>query len=277
MALTIAERCAAFQEPSLTIARAGYPLPDAAWYRNADPTTRVHVPMTFSKEKFVQGFNLTCGEYYILRDHLFTLLSSRDIYKMRFNNPNVDYDYLWPIFEDLNKHPLLQYNAHVGWRHQMLFRWMTVTAAWMKQLDKKTSDIKTFPYLPAENWKWGRLDLSPKKKVPYVLYKHINIRIVDEEKDVIIIRVVDLIDKDKQPKMGDMTDLDLDHVRFARLTERLKESNILEYGENDEVVFLHTLVGNRYVAISNDRQLVYALQLLRVRGSSKVELKQRSG
>ncbi|CAE6998997.1 hypothetical protein HRS9139_04059 [Pyrenophora teres f. teres] len=271
--LALAERVAAFQDSSLKIPRAGYPLPDAAWYRNCDPKTGTHIPMTFSKERFVQGFNLTCGEYYILRDHLVKALRKDNIYKKKFNDPNVDYDHLWPIFDDLNRHPLLQNDAHVGWRHHMLFRWVTVTAAWITQLEKKIPDVNTYPFLPAENWKWGRADLSPKKKAPYVLYKHINIRFVGKREEVVIIRVIDLMEKDERPKMGDMTDLNLDRIRFTRLIERLHENTAVEFEDNDKIFFLHASAGNRYVTIGNDRQLAYALQLLRIRGSSKVELR----
>jgi hypothetical protein len=65
---TLSQRVAEFKEIRLTTKRAGHPEPDAAWYRNTDSTTGEYVPMTFSKENFIRGFNLTVGEYYRLGD-----------------------------------------------------------------------------------------------------------------------------------------------------------------------------------------------------------------
>ena len=272
MSLSLSERRCAYKDTALTTLRAGYPLPDADWYRNTDEKTGHHVPMTFSKENFVQGFNITCGDYYILRDTLIPLLRKDDLYKKRFNNANVDYDYLWPIFDKLKAHTLLQHSAHVGWRHQMLFRWITVTAEWIKRLEKADGDVKNFPFLPQENWRWGRGDLSPKKRAPYTLYKHVSLRVVHEDESVAIVRVADLVDGSARPIMGNMVDIDLCNLRFTRLRQTLIENNFFGMLDTHEIQFLHPLAGNQYVAIEDDKQLAYAVQHLRIRGASKIDI-----
>jgi hypothetical protein len=251
--------------------RIGYPEPDLAWYRNADAKTGEHVPITFSKENFLRGFNLTVGEYYIARDALATLLSTHNIYMKKFNDPNVDYDFIWPVFKKINGHELLAYQCHIGWRYHMLCRWITVISAWMKQLDKR-SGFKEFPYLPEENWKWGCIALSPKKKLPYQLYKQINMRVVNRKQEVAIIRILDLVEKNKQPNLGTIEDLNLDDVNIQELVKLLDKNPNFTYDSDDVIVFSHALVGHRYISIGSNRHLAYALRQLRTRGSSKINL-----
>jgi len=89
----------------------------------------------------------------------------------------------------------------------MLFRWVTITVTWMHKLHKNDLLLE-IPFYPDENWKWGRVDLSTKKKILFTLYKHVSIRIVNNEDDAAIFRVMDLLDKNDQPDLGDMSDLD---------------------------------------------------------------------
>jgi len=98
-----------------------------------------------------------------------------------------------------------------------------------------------FPFYPDENWKWDRDDLSPEKKIPFTLYKHVSIRIVNNENEIAIIRVVDLLVNDDQPQLGDMSDLDPDKVdltRFAAVLRRKKKS--FKYPANGLITFKHT-------------------------------------
>ena len=74
------------------------------------------------------------------------------MFKKKFNDPNVDHDYIWPTFVKLNGNPLLQYNCHVGWHYSILFRWITVVATSMKQLNK-AQNVHEFIRAPEENWK----------------------------------------------------------------------------------------------------------------------------
>lgn len=78
----------------------------------------------------------------------------------------VDHDLLLPIFKEMSEHALLQYHVHLGWKHQMILQWLTVTTDWIKALEKKDSDNKPFAFLSAENWKWGIVDLLPKNRAP---------------------------------------------------------------------------------------------------------------
>jgi len=89
----------------------------------------------------------------------------------------------------------------------MLFRWITVTATWMHKLHQNDLLLE-FPFYPDENWKWGNFNLSPKKKIPFTLYKHVSIRLVNALDEVVIVRVMDLLDKNDQPELDDMSDLD---------------------------------------------------------------------
>ena len=131
-----------------------------------------------------------------------------------------------------------------------------------------------FPFYPDENWKWDRDDLSPEKKIPFTLYKHVSIRIVNNENEIAIIRVVDLLVNDDQPQLGDMSDLDPDKVdltRFAAVLRRKKKS--FKYPASSLITYKHTLTGNERIAITKGKQLAYALELLRTQGKSKIEMR----
>ncbi|KAI4605088.1 hypothetical protein J4E80_010771 [Alternaria sp. BMP 0032] len=65
-----------------------------------------------------------------------------------------------------------------------------------------------FPFYPDENRKWGRVDLSPKKKILFTPYKNVSIRIVNNEDEAAIVRITDLLDKNDQPELDDRSNLD---------------------------------------------------------------------
>ena len=155
----------------------------------------------------------------------------------------------------------------------MLFRWIAVTATWMHKLHQKDLLLE-FPFYPDENRKWGRVDLSPKKNIMFTLHTHVSIRIVDNEDEAVIIRIMDLLDKNGQPELGDISDLDPDKVsltRFAAILGRKKKS--FEYPTNSLITFKHTLTGNEKIAITKSKQLAYALKLLRTRRKSEIEMR----
>ncbi|KAF1843823.1 uncharacterized protein K460DRAFT_378880 [Cucurbitaria berberidis CBS 394.84] len=259
MTLTLSTRRDAFKDASHTTELAGYPLPDKDWYRHRNNNGE-YAAVTFTKEKSIQGFNLTCSKYYILRDALVPLLHKDDIYKKRFNDANVKHDDLWPIFVTICEHDLVQHPTHIGWKHDMLFRWFKTTA-------------ETFPFLPADHWKWGRSDLSPKKGSPYMLYKLVSIRFEDEGGKVAIVRLVDLADDAVRPVMGNRIDMNPSDSSFDRLVKILLDNESINYQKGSKIKFLHLLRGNVYVAIETDKQLSYAIKQLRIRGTSKIEMR----
>lgn len=148
------------------------------------------------------------------------------------------------MFGKISNYALLQHLVPVGWKYQMLFRWFTVMAEQIKTLEKKDEDNRSFLFLPAEYWKWGRSDLSPKKRAPYTQYKYLAIRIEDESDvdNVTIVRVADLVNEDVRPPMGNMIDLDLSDVQYKRLTDILVEKMGFKDSNGREMSTLRSII-----------------------------------
>lgn len=87
-----------------------------------------YVIMRSSKVNCVAGFNNQVEEYYVARATLVRLLTKDKTFKEKFGNPNATHDHVCPIFSKINRQKLLAHQCHMGWRHQMLFRWINVTA-----------------------------------------------------------------------------------------------------------------------------------------------------
>ncbi|CAE6998987.1 hypothetical protein HRS9139_04061 [Pyrenophora teres f. teres] len=244
--------------------RAGYPLPDAEWYRNSKDETGDHIPMTFSKENFVQGFNLTCGQYYILRDHLVKALRKDDFYKKDFHRDmDAKFD-AWNIWDELNKHPLLQNasNAHPKWRHDMLWKWISGTSLWIEKHVEALDNGMT----PDKGWEWGPDRITPKNGPNYVQFQHIRIRISDATKVERIIPVIALIEGNMKAKPNSPIDLDTELVRLEHLRNILVNTKNFTLHEDDQIMW--TLEGENF-EIETDGDLVTALSTLRCQDSDR--------
>lgn len=108
-----------------------------------------------------------------------------------------------------------------------------------------------------------------------MLYKHVSIRVQDEEEKVAIIRVADLVDAAVRPPMGNMVDIDLSNIRFQHLVDIFLANRSLVYNNDEQIKFLHCLLGSIYVAIGNDKQLTYTIQQLQIRRTSTTEMRCR--
>ena len=85
---------------------------------------------------------------------------------------------------------------------------------------------------------------------------------------------MDLLEKNDQPELGDMSDLDpvkVSLTRFAAVLGRKEKS--FEYSANSLITFRHTLTGNEKIAITKSKHLAYALKLLGTRGKSEIEMR----
>jgi hypothetical protein len=130
-----------------------------------------------------------------------------------------------------------------------------------------------FPYLPQEKWFWGQPNLPPKKKAPYALFKHICLCVQNSDNQVSLVRLVDLADKEKRPAMGNMVDVKTDHLQLAMLINILENDPSFEFNsKTHNIEFLHSLIGNRNIRITQDNELQYAVQSLRTHGSSKIQM-----
>jgi hypothetical protein len=238
--------------------RAGYPLPDAAWYRNTDKQTGGHVPMTFSKENFAQGFNITCGDYYTVRDALVLLLRKDDFYLKDFHKDmDAKFD-AWLIWEKLDQHILLRHPAASKWRHDMLWRFISSTSLWIERHKDALDDGNP----PDKGWVWGPERLTPKNAPGHVQYQHMKIRVLKEVEQVRIVRVDSLLDGDERRRPDSPIDIDPDKLRLQHLMNILKMSDgftdvkqvLWQDGEDEDLV------------VDKDIDLVTALSRFQLEG-----------
>jgi len=231
--------------------RAGYPLPDAAWYRNTDEKTGNHVPMTFSKENFVQGFNITCGDYYTVRADLIPLLRKDDFYlKNLHKDIDAKFD-AWLIWEELDQHILLTHSAHSKWRHDMLWRLISSTSLWIEKHRVALDDGE----IPDKGWEWGPERLTPKNAPCHVQYQHLKIRVINEEKQMRVVWVDSLINGDERHHPESPVDIDPNSLRLQHLLDILKKTD--GFKEFDQ---LHWRDGmDEALVVDKDIDLVTAL------------------
>jgi hypothetical protein len=204
--------------------RAGYPLPDSAWYRNTNDDGD-HVPMTFSKENFVRGFNITCGEYYVIRDALVTLLHQDDFYKKDLHKDmNAKYK-AWEIWEKMFEHALLQHPVPLKWRHNMLWKWISGTSSWIE----RHKDALDNGDVPDKGWEWGPDRLTPKNAPPHIQFQHIKIRVITPDEVAQTVSVISLLDGDEKRKPSSPVDLNPGNIRITHLHELLKQHDFPHY------------------------------------------------
>jgi hypothetical protein len=77
--------------------------------------------VTYSQEKFVRGFDLTCGEFYRLREWLVPLLIEGQLYKQDLGKHDVKWD-LCKFHEETCKHSTLASKTMVPlyWTQKMV-------------------------------------------------------------------------------------------------------------------------------------------------------------
>lgn len=117
----------------------------------------------------MQGFDLTCGEYYILREALVSLLLQDDLCsKDLHTDMNAKFD-SWNIWEQMKLHPLLQHPVHPKWRHDMLWKWISSTSQWIS----KHQEAQDSGVIPDKGWEWGPERLAQKNLAHHVQLQHI--------------------------------------------------------------------------------------------------------
>jgi hypothetical protein len=75
--------------PKYYIRRVGYPLPDWQFYEGRTDRKYPRQKVSYSQEKFVHGFDLTCGEFYRLREWLVPPLIEGQLYKQDLGKHDV--------------------------------------------------------------------------------------------------------------------------------------------------------------------------------------------
>jgi hypothetical protein len=249
--------------------RAGYPLPGDAWYRNSSPAGD-HVPMTFSKENFVRGFNLTCGEFYILRDALVPLLRNDNFYLRDFHKDMDAKWSAWNIWDQMNKHKLLQHTTPLKWRHDMLWKWISSTSLWIE----KHKDELDAGNQPDKGWQWGPERITPKNAPPHVQFQHLKIQITntaDESKDDIVF-VRSLINGDDKTAVSSPRDLDPEDLRLEHLHSTLVKHAIIEFDPKSHQLMWEYESAD--LVIETDADLVTALDTLRIQSRSITDVDQ---
>lgn len=238
--------------------RAGYPLPDADWYRNTDPKTGKHVAMNFSKEKFAQGFNLTPGKYYKIREHLVHLLRQDNLYLKDLQKDSDAKFLAWSVWEEIMEHPLLQHDAPLKWRHDMVWRFISATSSWIQRHLEALDNGE----IPDKGWEWGPERLTPKNAPPHIQYQHLKIRVENKEAKPRIVKVLSLLDGNEDAVPHSPIDLNPEDLRIHNLFDILRETD--GFGGFYSVVWVDG--DDDLFVLNEDIDLVTALSRFQVEG-----------
>ncbi len=140
--------------------RAGYPLPDKAFFKDQSggKRTKVH----YMDENLVRGFNLTPGEFYRLRESVIPHLIKDGLYKTDFKDTYSQWDLYAIIDAVMQPHRILRlkpnYNQVAAyWRHNMFLKFLTRVAIWMEENASVMFSVNgELMLIPRDaNWSWG--------------------------------------------------------------------------------------------------------------------------
>ena len=119
------------RNPSYYERRAGYSVADNYFFENRRSDDQPRSKVRWSKENFVRGFDLTCGEFYRIREKTLQYLLLNVDYKSKLNDQKWE---LYEAYEWMEKHELLE-NKKVPayWKRKMIQKFVSGLCGWLHQ------------------------------------------------------------------------------------------------------------------------------------------------
>ena len=272
------------RNPNYYVPRAGHGKPDAFWYEGRKSANEDMAKMPYSKESFVQGFDLTPGDFYRLLDKVRSLLLVDGLYKKKKKALEAKWA-LHEIYATLYKDPLLQGPPGLNppipeyWKSKMIRKFVQNTSQSVKLNshcinNEGTGFLKTFKQY---TWKWGP-GIDDHESSKYFQYRHMKIEVHSHPDNDSSGNILDLsacygslcdmsfldivVEESPRPLWEDVSK---HAAQYGRLIEVIKEgqSRLRHFSPDvHELQYRHT-VEDRWLSIKSDSDLSSALPLLR--------------
>ncbi|KAH5481037.1 hypothetical protein HBI18_253920 [Parastagonospora nodorum] len=265
------------RNPSYYRLRAGYPEPDLLFYEGRKNTNEPRQHVVWSKENFVRGYNLTCGEFYRFRQDMAPLLMENRLYKQNLKDTDKKWD-LFEAYEKAHKHPLLQKSTGpMYWKRKMIAKFFTsYLQFWLEKhdlfIDPNVEDGSGWTYFPrSSSWAWPRKGMW--KFDGYFQYQHMKIRIQsepdshDRSETICELRIWDILDPEIISSSGPTShiDVDLERCILLLLQERFKTCpHLQDFSEKThDIRYRDPDSENKWFRIYDDSSLINAITMLR--------------
>jgi len=269
------------RNPSYYLPRAGHPAPTKEFYEGRENGEGTAQPVSYTHEKFVRGFDLTCGEFYRLREAMIPHLLEDGLYAKSLNEPNPKWE-MWEVYEKALQHGLLkEKKVPPYWKHKIIHRFIQDLAMWMvkKNLAFEGQGENWRAELPRDfNWEFGA-DIMFDRFEGWYQFQHLVVMIEDVNSLVPWpVKVRDILRQPtaSSPPIGPVSwkDINIAYVSFDELWVVIKKSPPLaKYNTQTHVLkYRHPEDTSVSLRISDDASLQGALTTLRAKSNYHVRI-----
>jgi hypothetical protein len=273
------------RNPTYYEKRAGWPEADDAWFRGRgnmpEGTTKKDAVvgiMQFTKLNFVTGFDLTCGEYYRLREDVVNLLLVEKLFKHNFKNPETNWA-LYEIYGEVERHTLLRNKIErcpPYWAHYMITQFVTKDVAEWIDYQKHLLDPEniTGTLERSSNWTWGPNTTArdPGGWNGIYQYQHMDLLVkLDTPNDPVMFKIpLYKVAGLEESRTITPVDMELGSLSFELLEDEIKKK-YLEYEEMGlRVTFSMPDDVGSPIAIEDNHSLQSAVMILRKPGEDHI-------
>jgi hypothetical protein len=261
------------RNPAYYELRAGYAEPDIDFFeRKKDgKRTKVH----YTDENFVQGFNLTCGEFYRLREAIAPHLIANGLYKLNFKDTDVE----WQLFDVYDKvlqnHALIKQKSSTlaipaYWAHKMLWKFLTRLGGWLNDNESFFHGKRTLELPKDSRWSWGP-EREHKDYNGFYQLQHLSIQVRNEGHGDLIIELWDLVPRSTYPQKA-VQDVSLSQVDFDMFSAKIKAAFIDFSLATHDITYNHPQQSALTFKVQDSSSLRSAITLLQVKFSFEVSM-----
>jgi hypothetical protein len=240
--------------------RAGYAVPSTKWFENRDEEN-FREPMLYGRENFVQGFNITIGEFYALQLQCSILLAlyKDDLQDAKLNSKR-QYHFNWDlarIERQLRNNPMLtRGDPPDQWKNYMVRNFVLASLNSQRKPPDGTDKTK------GNTWKLGeyKTDISMERRNCFQ-FRHMKAAIEMFGGITVFLHLRTIIRssyKDTNP----VKDVALREFSFQRLEEEIV-ANVDNGYDQDKDCIQYRGHNSRYVIVHDDESLRTALVSLR--------------
>ena len=265
------------RNPSYWELRAGCPPPNEEFYTGG-PVGERQRPV-YTKETYVRGLNLTCGEYLRHRESTATKILQMGLLNMK---DKISIDYAKASLHRWHYNRLFDPDAAGGlsnipefWRDTIVRDFIQSQLDWTREHKLQlTPDGNKIVNLPLKaTWRWGPCREGPSFSGLFQL-QHMKINMLVPQ-DGFTLRVLELIEPDTSGATYIPTPKDVDHTRisFEKLEAKLQEINNLPYSPSlHKLVYQHPDLKTHAVQVTSSDILVNALLHCQERMQDTIEM-----
>jgi len=271
------------RNPSSYERRLGYPVPDEAWFDKSLDAKKEDAVMSYTKERFLIGFNLNVREFLMLRKDVAVQALERGLQdKTLALNKKGPRRKATEVVRYTRSHPLLNvqlpWEVPAWWFDVMTKHFVTrgVVSDYLRTFSdtfsKPLDELIATDYETKVNFAWSSLRVSDEVFSGYFQFQDCKIRIKGMTAATSIeIPVTTLL----ATPLGNRTeaDLDLGQLRFDKLKQTITANGSLgPWSETSELRAPRESSASNYLLVEDDESLRIALRMCRRKAKISIRI-----